>query len=145
MISTPLEIAAHLRRNALWGGVPIPILLAVAPFLRETHGPLFFILWTALLVCGLLALVTSAHLLLDAALFKMIAATPDQLKALEEVDTVLSRAGLRALAETTRSLPERIAGSLRLVNRQRLVLGVCILLFLALALLPGTILHRGQF
>ncbi|HTO33975.1 MAG TPA: hypothetical protein VL202_22790 [Pararhizobium sp.] len=145
MTSSPLEIAGHLRRNALWGGILVPALLAVAPFLRETHDLLFFILWTALLVCGLLALVTSAHLLLDAALFKLIAATPDERKALEEVDTVLSRAGLRALAETTRSLPERIAGSLRLVNRQRLVLCVCVVLFLALALLPGTILHGGRF
>lgn len=145
MITTSLEAAAHLKRNALWGSILVPLLLAVAPFLRETHDLVFFILWTILLFGGLSVLVSSAHLLLDAALFRLIASTADERKGLEEVDNVLSRAGLRALADTTRPLPERIAGSLRLVRRQRIILAICVILFLTLALLPGTILHGGRF
>jgi ferric-dicitrate binding protein FerR (iron transport regulator) len=66
----------------------------------------------------------------------MIAAGDDEKAALAEVDSILERMGLRAKQPTVRPLSDRIAGSRRIARRLHLFLGLAIVLFSLLALLP---------
>jgi hypothetical protein len=132
----PAQVALELTRQALFAILAVATLLAVVPMLRERQDPVFAGLWLGLLACGFAVLAFSAHLLLDAALFRMIASYADEKEGLDSVDQVLARTGLRSRRETSRPLADRIIGSQRLVRRQRLALTLFACLFGLMALLP---------
>ncbi|MDH7786890.1 lysylphosphatidylglycerol synthetase-like protein (DUF2156 family) [Ochrobactrum sp. 19YEA23] len=136
MISPAAHSAKALRSHAFIGlGIAI-ILIGAAPFLRAQHDLAFWLIWPVLLASTLIALGIAAHLLFDAALFRMIAAGDDEKAALAEVDSILERMGLRAKQPTLRPLSNRIAGSRRIARRLNLFLGLAIVLLSLLALLP---------
>ena len=136
MTSPAAHVAKALRSRAFIGlGVAI-VLIGVAPFARAQHDLAFWLFWPALLASTLIALGIAAHLLFDAALFRMIAAGDNEKAALVEVDSILDRMGLRAKQPTLRPVCDRIAGSRRIARRLHLFLGLAIVLFSLLALLP---------
>lgn len=127
--------AVWLRRNAFSGIAVAVVLLAVAPFLRPVHDLAFWLIWPLLLASALIVLGIAAHLLFDAALFRLIAASGET--GLGEVDRILERMGLRANAGPVRPLAARIEGSRRIVGRLRFFMGVGIVLFILLAVVPS--------
>ncbi|KAB2717717.1 hypothetical protein F9K73_18345 [Brucella intermedia] len=126
--------AVWLRRNAFPGIAVAVVLLAVAPFLRPVHDLAFWLIWPLLLASALIVLGIAAHLLFDAALFRLIAASGET--GLSEVDRILERMGLRSNAGPVRPLATRIEGSRRIVGRLRFFMGVGIVLFILLAVVP---------
>ncbi|MCH6203053.1 MULTISPECIES: hypothetical protein [Brucella] len=127
--------AIWLRRNAFPGIAVAVVLLAVAPFLRPVHDLAFWLIWPLLLASALIVLGIAAHLLFDAALFRLIAASGET--GLSEVDQILERMGLRTNASPVRPLAVRIEGSRRIVGRLRFFMGVGIVLFILLAVVPS--------
>ena len=127
--------AVWLRRNAFPGIAVAVVLLAVAPFLRPVHDLAFWLIWPLLLASALIVLGIAAHLLFDAALFRLIAASGET--GLSEVDRILERMGLRTHAGPVRPLAARIEGSRRIVERLRFFMGVGIVLFILLAVVPS--------
>lgn len=127
--------AIWLRRNAFPGIAVAVVLLAVAPFLRPVHDLAFWLIWPLLLASALIVLGIAAHLLFDAALFRLIAASGET--GLSEVDQILERMGLRTNASPVRPLAVRIEGSRRIVRRLRFFMGVGIVLFILLAVVPS--------
>jgi len=127
--------AVWLRRNAFPGIALAVVLLAVAPFLRPVHDLAFWLIWPLLLASALIMLGIAAHLLFDAALFRLIAASGET--GLGEVDRILERMGLRSTEGRVRPLAARIEGSRRIVGRLRFFMGLGIVLFILLAAVPS--------
>lgn len=127
--------AIMLRRNAFLGIAIAVVFLAVAPFLRPVHDLAFWLIWPLLLAAALILLGIAAHLLFDAALFRLIAASSEA--GLGEVDQILERMGLRSTEGPVRPLAVRIEGSRRIVGRLRFFMGVGIVLFILLAVVPS--------
>lgn len=130
------SIAASLQRNAHLGIALAVLILAIAPLLRAVHDLTFWLVWPVLLLSTLSALGIAAHLLFDAALFRLVAANPVEEAGLIELDKVLEKMGLREAIGPTRFLSERIAGSRRIIMRLRLFLILAIVLFFLLAFVP---------
>jgi len=130
------SIAASLQRNAYIGIALAVVILAVAPFLRVLHDLTFWLIWPVLLLSALVALGIAAHLLFDAALFRLVAANPVEEAGLTELDTVLEKMDLRAASGPPRLLSERIAGSRRVIMRLRFFLLLASVLFILLAVVP---------
>jgi len=130
------HIAASLQRNAYIGIALAVVILAVAPFLRPLNDLTFWLAWPVLLLSALIALGIAAHLLFDAALFRLVAANPVEEAGLTELDTVLEKMGLRTASHPTRPLSERIEGSRHIITRLRLFLILAIALFFLLAFVP---------
>lgn len=127
--------AIMLRRNAFIGIAIAVVLLAVAPFLRPVHDLAFWLIWPVLLASALIMLGIAAHLLFDAALFRLIASSGEA--GLSEVDQILERMGLRSNEGPPRPLAARIEGSRRIVGRLRFFMGLGIVLFILLAAVPS--------
>lgn len=134
MNSQAASIAIVLRRNAFLGIVVAVVLLAVAPFMRPVHDLAFWLIWPLLLVSALVVLGIAAHLLFDAALFKLIAGSCET--GLSEVDNILERMGLRSDDRVVRPLAKRIEGSRRIMGRLRFFMGLGVVLFILLATVP---------
>lgn len=136
MNSQALDIAGRLRRNAFIGiGIAVAI-LGTVPFLRSIHDLAFWLIWPLLFVSVLIVLGIATHLLFDAALFRLIAASADEKQGLTEVDSLLVRMGLRAQPETLRPLMERIEGSKHILGCLRFFLIAAIVLSILMATLP---------
>jgi hypothetical protein len=76
----------------------------------------------AVIACCLAALATvalSAILLFDALLFRVIASSNDEMSGTAAVDDMLARMRLKAPPLRNRTLAERIAGTKRLLLKQR--------------------------
>ncbi|MEJ5022568.1 hypothetical protein WH297_22915 [Ochrobactrum vermis] len=135
MNSPATSIAIVLRRNAFIGIAVAVVLLAAGPFLRPVHDLAFWLIWPLLLASALIVLGIAAHLLFDAALFRLVASSDET--GLGEVDHILERMGLRSSDGTVRPLAARIAGSRRIVGRQRFFVGLGIVLFILMAAVPS--------
>ncbi|QWK79690.1 hypothetical protein [Ochrobactrum sp. BTU1] len=130
------SIAAGLQRNAYFGIALAVLILAVAPFLRFVHDLTFWLVWPVLFASSLVILGIAAHLLFDAALFRLVAANPIEEAGLIELDRTLEKMGLSEAICPTRPLLERIAGSRRIIGRLRFFLALAIVLFILLAFVP---------
>lgn len=76
----------------------------------------------------------AAHLLFDAALFRLIVSSDET--GLAEVDHILERMGLRSNDGAVRPFAARIEGSRRIIGRLRFFMGLGIVLFILLATVP---------
>ncbi len=85
------SIAASLQRNAYLGIALAVLILTVAPFLRVVHDLTFWLIWPVLLASSLVTLGIAAHLLFDAALFRLVAANPIEEAGLIELDRTLEK------------------------------------------------------
>ncbi|WP_139976737.1 hypothetical protein [Ochrobactrum sp. CGA5] len=135
MNSPATSMAIVLRRNGFLGITVAVVLLAVAPFVRPVHDLAFWLIWPLLLASALIVLGIAAHLLFDAALFRLIASSGET--GLGEVDHMLERMGLRPNEGPARSLVERIKGSRRIIGRLRFFTILGIVLFILLAIVPS--------
>lgn len=134
MTSHAISMAIGLRRNGFLGIAFAVVLLAVAPFMRPVHDLAFWLIWPLLLASALIVLGIAAHLLFDAALFRLIAASGEA--GLAEGDHILERMGLRSNGGPARPLAARIEGSRRIMGRLRFFMGLGIVLFILLATVP---------
>lgn len=134
MNSPATSIAIVLRRNAVLGIAVAVVLLAAGPFMRSVHDLAFWLIWPLLLASALIVLGIAAHLLFDAALFKLIAGSGET--GLGEVDSILERMGLRSNDGTVRPLAKRMEGSRRIMGRLCFFMGLGIVLFILLATVP---------
>jgi len=131
-----------LRQTSRWliihgaiGAAAAIGLLAIGVIVHDasTTGLWFFLILPA---CTVVMLGQSAHLLLDAALFRLALASDSEEAALRSIDTRLHAMGLRRLQGEPRALAPRIAGTRRLLRRQYLVLSVTVAI-LAISLFEG--------
>lgn len=120
--------AAGLMVQAMW-----PILLVVAgvmaaPIIGLAAAPqttaLSAAAWLIAAASAVATLALSALLLFDALLFRLIASHATEAAGGAVVDDVLARMRLKPTAAGGRSLDHRIAGTRRLLTRQRLALAV---------------------
>ena len=131
-----LNAARRLRRNGFTGGAVALLVLTIAPPTAGAYGFTGPLAWWLLLAFCLLPLALSAHLLFDAALFRLSASHQDEEAGLAAIDDVLARMGLRKKDGVTASLIERLAGCGRLIWLQRATLAIALLLY-AILLLDG--------
>lgn len=126
--------AAMLVKQAAW---PAAIVIAgdsIAPLVASARGalhPLLAVL--ALLVAAASAVVVlglSALLAFDALLFRLMATHGDEISGGAAVDDMLSRMRLKPASPTPRPLDDRIAGTRRLLARQRIAFAVFVVAFL---------------
>ncbi|WP_335339321.1 hypothetical protein [Bosea sp. PAMC 26642] len=97
------------------------MLITCGPLAIGNGGLAIRLSWLVLSVLCLSAIGLSVHLLLDAALFRLAGSYPDEAEGLTAIDDVLTRMGFGKPARG-RSLGSRIAGSRRIVLKQRIVL-----------------------
>ncbi|TIO48648.1 MAG: hypothetical protein E5X80_27350 [Mesorhizobium sp.] len=126
--------AAMLIKQAAW---PTAIVIAgdsVAPLVASARGafqaPLAVL---ALLVAAASAVVVlglSALLLFDALLFRLMATHSDDASGGAAVDDILSRMRLKPAPAAPRLLDDRIAGTRRLLFRQRIGFAIFVVAFL---------------
>ncbi|MDX8515712.1 hypothetical protein [Mesorhizobium captivum] len=126
--------ATMLIKQAAW---PAAIVIAgdsVAPLVASARGALQAPLAVlALLVAAASAVVVlgfSALLLFDALLFRLMASHDDDVSGGAAVDDLLARMRLKPAPSSSRSLDERIAGTRRLLARQRIAFAIFVLAFL---------------
>jgi hypothetical protein len=130
------KAALSLRRNGLAGGAIAVLIVAAAPPTAGAHGFTAPLGWWLLLAFCLAPLALSAHILFDAALFKLAASHEREDAALSAIDDVLARMGLRKRNGELAPLATRLAGCRRLVWMQRILLAFALSLF-AILLLDG--------
>ena len=120
--------AAGLMVQAVW-----PILLVVAgvmaaPIIGLAAAPqttaLSAAAWLVAAAGAVATLALSALLLFDALLFRLMASHATEAAAGAVVDDVLARMRLKPTAAGGRSLDHRMAGTRRLLTRQRLALAM---------------------
>ena len=120
--------AAGLMVQAVW-----PILLVVAgvmaaPIIGLAAAPqttaLSAAAWLIAAAGAVATLALSALLLFDALLFRLMASHATEAAGGAAVDDVLARMRLKPTAAGGRSLDHRMAGTRRLLTRQRLALAV---------------------
>jgi hypothetical protein len=120
--------ASGLMVQAAW-----PILLVVAavmaaPIISLAAAPqttaLSAAAWLAAAASALATLALSALLLFDALLFRLMASHATEAAGGAAVDDVLARMRLKPTAAGGRSLDHRMAGTRRLLTRQRMALAL---------------------
>lgn len=120
--------AAGLMVQAVW-----PILLVVAavmaaPIIGLVAGPqataLSAAAWLVAAASAVSTLALSALLLFDALLFRLMASHASEAAGGAVVDDVLARMRLKPTPAGGRSLDHRMAGTRRLLTRQRMALAV---------------------
>ncbi len=125
------RIASHAKRHAISAGVAnvfcVTAVIVVVIILPGSHPFLNALLAVANVVCAVATLAISVVLLLDAALFTLMASYPDELSGGGAVDDFLARATLKPLTDTTRPLSQRISGTKRWMRRQRILVLLSIL------------------
>jgi hypothetical protein len=126
--------AAMLVKQAAW---PAAIVIAgdsVAPLVASARGALYApVAVLALLVAAASAVAVlgfSALLLFDVLLFRLMASHGDEVSGGSAVDDMLARMRLKPAPPTPRPLDERIAGTRKLLARQRIAFAVFIVAFL---------------
>jgi len=129
--------ARNLGRNSIFCGLTALLPLIAAPITAGYRGFAPTLGWLLMLVfCGIV-LALAIHLLFDALLFRLAASHETEAAGLAAVDDLLSRMQLRKPDGTPPGLERRIAGSRRIVRRQRLALAICLVIFATLLFTAG--------
>ncbi|MBX3568619.1 MAG: hypothetical protein KF914_11215 [Rhizobiaceae bacterium] len=117
------------RRALLQAAWPTATVLALAAFAVArciagvtSTAPFVAMAFVTAVLPGLLVLALSAILAFDALLFRVAASYEDEMKGGAAVDDILARMRLKPAPAETRSLADRIAGTERLIRRQRAAL-----------------------
>ena len=131
------RFAGMLMRQAVWPAAIVVAANILAPLAASARGAFetlpaaVALSLTAASAVAVLAL--SALLAFDALLFRLMASHDNEASAGAAVDDLLARMRLKPLPPTTRSLDQRMAGTRRLLTRQRVAFG----LFMAMLLAAG--------
>ena len=132
--STASAAARNLGRNSIFCGLTALLPLIVGPITAEYRGFVPQFGWLLMLVFCVIVLALAIHLLFDALLFRLAASHETETAGLAAVDDLLSRMRLRKPDGTPSGLERRIAGSRRIVWRQRFALAVSLVIFAILLL-----------
>lgn len=128
--------AAMLMKQATWPAAVVLLCEGFAPLVASALGafqaPLAVLALLASAAGGVAALALSALLVFDALLFRLMATYENETRGGAAVDDMLARMRLKPAAPNPRPLDERMAGTRRLLNRQRAALA-----FFAIALLAA--------
>ena len=126
--------AAMLVKQAAW---PAAIAIAgdsIAPLVASARGaldaPLAVLALLVAATSAVVVLALSALLGFDALLFRLMATHGDEMSGGAAVDDMLARMRLKPAPATPRLLDERIAGTRRLLARQRIAFAVFVVAFL---------------
>ncbi len=129
--------ARNLGRNSIFCGLAALLPLLGGPITAGYRGFVPQLGWLLMLVFCVIVLALAIHLLFDALLFRLAASHETETAGLAAVDDLLSRMQLRKPDGTPPGLERRIAGSRRIVWRQRFALAICLVIF-AILLLDAT-------
>ena len=120
--------AASLMTQAVWPLLLVPAALVAAPFIAVAAQPqtttLASAAWLVAAASGMVTLAVSALLVFDALLFWLMASHISEAAGGASVDDVLARMRVKPAAAGIRSLDRRIAGTQRLLMKQRIALGL---------------------
>ncbi|CAH2406510.1 hypothetical protein [Mesorhizobium ventifaucium] len=120
--------AARLMTQAVWPLFLVLAALAAAPVIAVAAQPqattLAAAAWLVVVASGVVALAVSALLVFDALLFWLMASHISEAAGGASVDDVLARMRVKPAAAGIRSLDRRIAGTQRLLMKQRIALGL---------------------
>ncbi|CAN7665701.1 hypothetical protein [Mesorhizobium sp. LjNodule214] len=116
--------AAGLMVQAAWPLLVIAACLLATPVIGLTTGPqampLSAAAWFVAAVGALATLAFSTLILFDALLFRLMASHDNEAAGGAAVDDVLARMRLKPAPAATRSLDQRMAGTRRLLMKQRI-------------------------
>ncbi|PDS76087.1 hypothetical protein [Rhizobium sp. L43] len=132
--ATASSAARNLGRNSICCGLAALLPLIASPIAGGYRGFAPLLGWLVMLVFCVLVLALAVHLLFDALLFRLASSHETETAGLAAVDDLLSRMQLRKPAGTPPGLERRIAGSRRIVWRQRFALAICLVIFAILLL-----------
>ncbi|RWH73181.1 MAG: hypothetical protein EOQ86_28010 [Mesorhizobium sp.] len=120
--------AASLMTQAVWPLLLVLAALMVAPVIAVAAQPqataLSAAAWLVAAASGVVTLAVSALLVFDALLFWLMASHISEAAGGASVDDVLARMRVKPAAAGIRSLDRRIAGTQRLLMKQRIALGL---------------------
>ncbi|TIM08057.1 hypothetical protein [Mesorhizobium sp.] len=120
--------AAGLMTQAVWPLFFVLAALAAAPVIAVAAQPqattLAAAAWLFAAASGVVTLALSALLTFDALLFWLMASHTSEAAGGASVDDVLARMRVKPAAAGIRSLDRRIAGTQRLLMKQRIALGL---------------------
>ncbi|RWO80890.1 hypothetical protein [Mesorhizobium sp.] len=120
--------AARLMTQAVWPLFFVLAALAAAPVIAVAAQPqattLAAAAWLVAAASGVVTLAVSALLAFDALLFWLMASHISEAAGGASVDDVLARMRVKPAAAGIRSLDRRIAGTQRLLMKQRIALGL---------------------
>ncbi|TGQ52097.1 hypothetical protein EN836_21030 [Mesorhizobium sp. M1C.F.Ca.ET.193.01.1.1] len=126
--------AAMLLKQAAWPAAVVIAGDSVAPLVASARGALQAPLAVlALLVAAgsaVAVLGLSALLLFDALLFRLMATHDNEVSGGAAVDDLLARMRLKPAPSSSRTLDDRIAGTRRLLARQRVAFAIFVISFL---------------
>ncbi|MCF6113299.1 hypothetical protein [Mesorhizobium muleiense] len=120
--------AAGLMTQAVWPLFLVLAALAAAPVIAVAAQPQATMLaaaaWLVAAASGVVTIAVSALLVFDALLFWLMASHISEAAGGASVDDVLARMRVKPAAAGIRSLDRRIAGTQRLLMKQRIALGL---------------------
>lgn len=129
-------VARRLLAHATWPAAAVAASAVIVMFAGvPSHGSPGYagiVFATVVGLSGLVTLLLSLMLVLDALLFRLIASHASEAGGCAAVDDLLARMRLKPRPDRLRGIQERIAGTRRLMRRQRTALGVCVAACLAL-------------
>ncbi|MDX8482368.1 hypothetical protein RFN28_28490 [Mesorhizobium sp. VK24D] len=129
------RFADMLIKQSAWPAAIVLVCDGFAPLVASARGALQApIAVLALLVAAASAVVVlgfSALLGFDALLFRLMSTHPDEISGGAAVDDMLARMCLKPALSSPRPLDDRIAGTRRLLARQRIAFAIFAIAFLA--------------
>jgi hypothetical protein len=126
---TASAAARSLGRNSICCGLAALLPLIAGPIAVGYRGFVPSLGWLLMLVFCVMVLALAVHLLFDALLFRLASSHETEAAGLAAVDDLLSRMQLRKPGGAPPGLERRIAGSRRIVWRQRFALAICLVIF----------------
>jgi|GEM_PF-1743790 len=128
------RVAAQMARQAAWPAAIVAAGDSVAPLFASArgalHAPFAMLGLLAATASAVVVLGLSVLLLFDALLFRLMASHDDALSGGAAVDDLLVRMRLKPALAAPRPLDDRIAGTRRLLTRQRIAFAVFVVAFL---------------
>ncbi|TGV27427.1 hypothetical protein [Mesorhizobium sp. M4B.F.Ca.ET.143.01.1.1] len=120
--------AAGLMLQAAWPLLAVAACLLAAPVIGLAAAPqvtpLSAAAWLVAAAAALATLAFTALILFDALLFRLMASHDSEVSGGGAVDDLLARMRLKPTPAETRSLDQRIAGTRRLLTKQRIAFAV---------------------
>ena len=120
--------AAALMVQAAWPTLLVAVAVMAAPVIGPVAAPqataISTAAWLVAAASALATLAFSALLVFDALLFRLMASHDDEASGGAAVDDILARMRLKPSPSTTRSLDDRMAGTRRLLFKQRAALAL---------------------
>ncbi|GLS39280.1 hypothetical protein GCM10010869_48770 [Mesorhizobium tianshanense] len=120
--------AASLMTQAVWPLLLVLAVLVAAPVIAVAAQPqattLAAAAWLVAAASGVITIALSALLVFDALLFWLMASHISEAAGGASVDDVLARMRVKPATAGIRSLDRRIAGTQRLLMKQRIALGL---------------------